>query len=95
MAIMSEFNDMMRRHELHTKGSILMQRRSSALVRLVASATLVAAIMLGTNAFVPAAFGCGSQQGGGNCKQATTDTAMVLWIARARGLVDLCDALLP
>ena len=73
-----------------------MKRQSSAIVRTVASATLVAALTLGTHAFVPTAFGCGSQAGGVGCKQASTDSTPVTgWLSDVRLLVDLFDLFLP
>jgi hypothetical protein len=73
-----------------------MKVQSSAIVRTVASATLVAALTLGAHAFVPTAFGCGAQQGGIGCKQASTDTTPVAGLlADVRLLVDLFDLFLP
>ena len=49
--------------------------RHSLVPRMVASVALVAVLAAGTNAFIPAAFGCGSNAGGGNCKQASDSPA--------------------
>jgi hypothetical protein len=73
-----------------------MKVQSSAIVRTVASATLVAALTLGAHAFVPAAFGCSAQSGGASCKKASTDsTPVVGWLSDVRLLVNLFDLFLP
>jgi hypothetical protein len=45
-----------------------MQYRS-LLSRCVASVALVAVLTVGTHSFVPAVFACGTNAGGGNCRQ--------------------------
>jgi len=72
-----------------------MNTRRLSVVRFAASAIIAAAITLGAHAFVPAAYGCGTQQGG-NCRSATTSQTGVLdFLSRVQVMLDAAEVLLP
>ena len=68
-----------------------MKTRRSAAVRIAASAMIAAAVTLGAQAFVPTAFGCGTQAGNGSCR--TVQTPLVY--LNFRQIVSVLDALIP
>jgi hypothetical protein len=83
-----------------------MNTRRSSVVRFAASALLTIAFCVGTQAFVPAAFGCGAM-GTGNCRTdagtgamgtgncGSTADALVRFLDQVRVMIDSFDVVLP
>jgi hypothetical protein len=72
-----------------------MNTRRHPVVRFAASAVIAAALTLGAHAFVPSAYGCGTQ-GGGNCRSTTTtQTGVWDFLSRVQLLIEAAEVLLP
>lgn len=81
-----------------------MSTRRFSTTRLASLTVLALSFAVGSQAFVPSAYGCGqvnssecrtSTNGGGSGKVASSDSAVIAFLEQVRGVIDISAVLIP